>query len=181
MIIPLYLFLRRFLDEKTSFLTTFIFVMLPLFVDQSVNVIRDPSYWFFSVLGLYLLVYDDEKDTPICSYSQQSFLHCCNGDALSRALSLSLVAVFTPSLFLKAEDSRRCFFFFLRLFWQCHVLWWFNLSGIRKVFTGTDSEKSHIKSLTHLSSITILRQTLRHSFSTLHPVYRINSWKIPGH
>ena len=65
MIIPLYLFLRRFLDEKTSFLTTFIFVMLPLFVAQSVNVIRDPSYWFFSVLGFYLLVYDDEKDTPV--------------------------------------------------------------------------------------------------------------------
>jgi hypothetical protein len=65
MIIPLYLFLRRFLDEKTSFLTTFIFVMLPLFVGQSVNVIRDPSCWFFSVLGLYLLVYDDERDTPI--------------------------------------------------------------------------------------------------------------------
>jgi len=65
MIIPLYLFLRRFLDEKTSFLTTFIFVMLPLFVVQSVNVIRDPSYWFFSVLGFYLLVYDDERDIPI--------------------------------------------------------------------------------------------------------------------
>ncbi len=64
-IIPLYLFLRRFLDEKTSFLTTFIFVMLPILVDQSVNVIRDPSYWFFSVLGLYLLVYDDERDTPV--------------------------------------------------------------------------------------------------------------------
>ena len=65
MIIPLYLFLRRFLDEKTSFLTTFIFVMLPLLVVQSVNVIRDPSYWFFSVLGFYLLVYDDERDTPV--------------------------------------------------------------------------------------------------------------------
>ena len=64
MIIPLYLFLRRFLDEKTSFLTTFIFAMLPVFVDQSVNVIRDPSSWFFAVLGLYLLVYDDERDTP---------------------------------------------------------------------------------------------------------------------
>lgn len=65
MIIPLYLFLRRFLDEKTSFITTFIFVMLPLFVVQSVNVIRDPSYWFFSILGLYLLVYDDERETPV--------------------------------------------------------------------------------------------------------------------
>jgi hypothetical protein len=38
--------------------------MLPVFVDQSVNVIRDPSSWFFAVLGLYLLVYDDERDTP---------------------------------------------------------------------------------------------------------------------
>ena len=75
MIIPLYLFLRRFLDEKTSFLTTFIFVMLPVFVDQSVNIIRDPSSWFFAVLGLYFLVYDDEKETPIfLVFSSISFI-----------------------------------------------------------------------------------------------------------
>ncbi len=75
MIIPLYLFLRRFLDEKISFLTTFIFVMLPLFVAQSVNVIRDPSYWFFSILGFYLLVYDDERETPfVLILSSLSFI-----------------------------------------------------------------------------------------------------------
>jgi hypothetical protein len=75
MIIPLYLFLRRFLDEKTSFLTTFIFAMLPVFVVQSVNIIRDPSYWFFSILGLYLLVYDDERKTPfILILSSLSFI-----------------------------------------------------------------------------------------------------------
>jgi len=75
MIIPLYLLLRRFLNEETSFLTTFIFVMLPLFVVQSVNVIRDPSYWFFSFLGLYLLVRDDESKTPYALvFSSLSFL-----------------------------------------------------------------------------------------------------------
>jgi hypothetical protein len=75
MIIPLYLLLRRFLDEKTSFLTTFIFVMLPLFVIQSVNIIRDPSFWFFSILGLYLLVYNDESKTPYALiFSSLSFI-----------------------------------------------------------------------------------------------------------
>ncbi len=75
MIIPLYFFLRRFLDEKTSFLTTFIFAMLPVFVDQSVNVIRDPSAWFFAVLGLYLLAYDDDKETPrFLIFSSLSFI-----------------------------------------------------------------------------------------------------------
>jgi len=64
MIIPLYLFLRRFVDEKSSFVTSFIFAMLPVLVVQSVNVIRDPSFWFFSISGLYLLAYDDEKRTP---------------------------------------------------------------------------------------------------------------------
>jgi hypothetical protein len=38
--------------------------MLPLFVIQSVNVIRDPSYWFFCTLGLYFLVYNDKSKTP---------------------------------------------------------------------------------------------------------------------
>ncbi|ESP62798.1 hypothetical protein SMITH_313 [Smithella sp. ME-1] len=75
MIIPLYLFLRRFLDEKTSFLTTFIFAMLPLLVIQSVNIIRDPSCWFFSILGLYLLVYDDDRETPLfLIFSSLSFI-----------------------------------------------------------------------------------------------------------
>jgi 4-amino-4-deoxy-L-arabinose transferase-like glycosyltransferase len=64
MIIPLYLFLRRFLDDKTSFFTTFIFAMLPMFVIQSVNVFRDPSFWFFSILGLYFLVFDHESKNP---------------------------------------------------------------------------------------------------------------------
>lgn len=74
-IIPLYLFLRRFLNEEASFLTTFIFAMLPVFVIQSVNIIRDPSYWFFSMLGLYLLVYDDDSKTPYAlSFSGFSFL-----------------------------------------------------------------------------------------------------------
>ncbi len=62
-IIPLYFFLERFVERKTAFLTAFIFAMLPLFVIQSVNVIRDPSYWFFSVLGLYFLSFDTQKRT----------------------------------------------------------------------------------------------------------------------
>lgn len=75
MIIPLYLFLRRFLDEEISFLTTFIFAMLPMFVIQSVNVFRDPSYWFFLSLGLYFLVSDhDDKKPYFLILSSVSFI-----------------------------------------------------------------------------------------------------------
>jgi len=75
MIIPLYLFLRKFTDEQTSFLTGFVFAILPLFVIQSVNVIRDPSYWFFCVLGLYLLVCNNEnKKLYALAWSSLSFI-----------------------------------------------------------------------------------------------------------
>jgi len=55
-LIPLYLTLRCFLDRNISTLTTLIFAVLPLLVDRSVDVLRDSTYWFFFVSGLYFFV-----------------------------------------------------------------------------------------------------------------------------
>jgi len=54
--VPLYLLLRRFCVQKISALGTLVFAFTPMFVDKSVDVVRDPIYWFFLVLGLYLFV-----------------------------------------------------------------------------------------------------------------------------
>jgi len=60
-LIPLFLLLKRFFEEKVVLLSTLIFALLPVFVARSADVIRDPVYWFFIVLGLYLFVRQIEK------------------------------------------------------------------------------------------------------------------------
>ncbi len=60
-LIPVYLLLRRFLDQKISMLSILVFAVSPLFVARSADVIRDPVCWFFSALGLYFFVSADQK------------------------------------------------------------------------------------------------------------------------
>ena len=60
-LIPLYFFLDRFFKKEITVLTTLVFALIPIFIAKSVDVVRDPIYWFFSVLGLYLFVSQIEK------------------------------------------------------------------------------------------------------------------------
>jgi len=60
-LIPLYFLLDRFFKKEITVLTTLVFALIPIFVAKSVDVVRDPIYWFFSVLGLYLFVSQIEK------------------------------------------------------------------------------------------------------------------------
>lgn len=53
-IVFLYLLLRQFFDYKISALTSLIIAVSPFFVSRSVEILRDPIYWFFSLVGLYL-------------------------------------------------------------------------------------------------------------------------------
>jgi 4-amino-4-deoxy-L-arabinose transferase-like glycosyltransferase len=53
-LISLYLLTKRFFEARISILVTLIFALTPNFVTVSVWVVRDPLYWFFSVLGFYL-------------------------------------------------------------------------------------------------------------------------------
>jgi len=53
-LIPLYFLLKRFFDHKIGLLVLLIFALMPVFVDRSVDVVKGPVFWFFSVLGLYL-------------------------------------------------------------------------------------------------------------------------------
>jgi len=50
---PLYLLLREFFRKQIVFSACLAFALIPVFVDKSVDVVRDPVYWFFLVFGLY--------------------------------------------------------------------------------------------------------------------------------
>jgi hypothetical protein len=60
-LVPLYFLLDRFFRKEITLMATLIFALIPVFIDKSVDVVRDPVYWFFSVLGLYLFVSQIEK------------------------------------------------------------------------------------------------------------------------
>lgn len=53
-LIPIFLLAARFFDRETSALLTLIYAATPILIDGSIDIIRDPAYWFFAVLGLYL-------------------------------------------------------------------------------------------------------------------------------
>ena len=61
-LIPLYLLIRRFCNEIIACLCLLIFAFNPTLVAVSANTLRDPIYWFFSLLGLYFFVLHTEKN-----------------------------------------------------------------------------------------------------------------------
>ncbi|MFB0521323.1 MAG: glycosyltransferase family 39 protein [Desulfatiglandales bacterium] len=60
-LVPVYLLLKRFFRREITLLATLIFSLIPVFIDKSVDLVRDPVYWFFSLLGLYLFVSQIEE------------------------------------------------------------------------------------------------------------------------
>lgn len=65
LLIPLYLMLRHFFDINVSAITTLIFAVMPMFVGRSVDALRDPTYWFFLVLGLYFFTARMKKENRL--------------------------------------------------------------------------------------------------------------------
>ena len=55
-LVPLFFLVRRFADEKTSFLCLLLYAFIPFLVSGSADLVRDPVCWFFLVWGLYVFV-----------------------------------------------------------------------------------------------------------------------------
>lgn len=58
---PLYFLIKKFFNEKISFLVLFIWGCIPSYVIWSHYVIRDTVYWFFALSGLYFIISYLEK------------------------------------------------------------------------------------------------------------------------
>ncbi len=52
-VVPLCLLLSGFFRKQIALLGGLVYALIPVFVDKSVDVVRDPVYWFFLVFGLY--------------------------------------------------------------------------------------------------------------------------------
>jgi len=74
-LIPIYFLMKQFFNERTSTLGTLIFALTPVLVGRSVDVIRDPVYWFFLVLGVFFFVrHFDKRNYLYLFMSSFSFL-----------------------------------------------------------------------------------------------------------
>jgi len=74
-LIPLYFLLKQFLDEHISALGMLIYALTPVFVGRSADVVKEPVFWFFLVLGLYGFVKQiDKKNHLYLLISSLSFI-----------------------------------------------------------------------------------------------------------
>ena len=51
-----YLLFRLFGSERAAFVAALAFAVNPFFVEYSMTIVKDPIYWFFSCLGLLLII-----------------------------------------------------------------------------------------------------------------------------
>jgi 4-amino-4-deoxy-L-arabinose transferase-like glycosyltransferase len=102
--VPLYLLLRRFCVQKISALGTLVFAFTPMFVDKSVDVVRDPIYWFFLTLGLYLFVkhMDGRKQGTFLFFSCLIFLVA----GWARIEAVLFIVVSCGYLFIAGQEKR---------------------------------------------------------------------------
>ena len=54
---PVFFLLRSLLKEPFAFFGTMVFALIPVLVDKSADVLKDPVCWFFLALGLLLFVH----------------------------------------------------------------------------------------------------------------------------
>jgi len=75
-VIPLYLMLRQFFIISTTFAASLAFAMNPFFVSYSIELVKDPIFWFFALLGILLFITALKKeDKPyLLSLGSISFL-----------------------------------------------------------------------------------------------------------
>ncbi len=76
-IMPLYFLSRLFWNRTTTIFIVAFYVISPLFVELSVEVIRGPEFWFFLCLGLYCFcrfLKNDPPDLKLLSFTAISFL-----------------------------------------------------------------------------------------------------------
>jgi 4-amino-4-deoxy-L-arabinose transferase-like glycosyltransferase len=75
-VIPLFFILRRFFRMQTAFVASLAFTMNPFFVSYSVDLVKDPIFWFFALLGFMLFITSLKKEGQLylLSLSSVSFM-----------------------------------------------------------------------------------------------------------
>jgi hypothetical protein len=75
-VIPFYFILRQFFQAPVSFVAGLAFAVNPFFVSYSVDLVKDPIFWFFALLGIFFFItaLKKEKKLYFLLFSNISFL-----------------------------------------------------------------------------------------------------------
>jgi len=75
-VIPFYFILRHFFQPRVSFVAGLAFAVNPFFVSYSVDLVKDPIFWFFALLGIFFFITALKKDKKLylLLFSNISFL-----------------------------------------------------------------------------------------------------------
>lgn len=102
-LVPAYLILRRFFDEKISALSTLTFSLIPVFVCGSADIIKGPIYWFFLTMGLYFFINQVNEH----KYRLSLFL-CCLSFLIAASTRIeSILFIIVSCLFLVAVRQEK--------------------------------------------------------------------------
>lgn len=124
-IIPCYLILKHFLRHSTALITSLAFSINPFFVSYSVEVVKDPIFWFFALLGISFLIaaFHKTKKNYFLILGSLSFL--CAGFARFEIL-IYIIGSAIYILFVKDGKAKNLFLFSLPIMILCIVI----LSGL---------------------------------------------------
>jgi len=102
-LIPVYLILRRFFEDKISVLSTLVFSLIPVFVVGSADIIRGPIFWFFLTTGLYLFIRQINENRY-----RLSLVLCCLSFLLAASARIeSVLFIIVSFLFLMAVKQEK--------------------------------------------------------------------------
>ncbi len=108
-IVPIYLMARLFFGMRISGLVALLYAVMHVFVSVSVDVGRDPAYWFFSAWGFYFFSAALKQERlwylPLASIA----FSLATWNRIEGALFLSVTAFY---LLLKRTEGRKLLFFF---------------------------------------------------------------------
>ena len=109
---PVFFLLRRFLKEPFALFGTLVFALIPVFVDKSADVLKDPVCWFFLAMGLVLFVQqmDGRKSRFLLILSCFFFLMA----GWARIEAISFIVVSAGAILFSKQDNK-----FSRLVFFC--------------------------------------------------------------
>ena len=107
---PIFLLLKRFVKEPFVLFGTLIFALIPVFIDKSVDVLKDPVCWFFLSMGLVLFLQgmDGAKSRFLLTLSCFFFLMA----SWARMEALLFIPISAGAIFFLRQDNKFARFVF---------------------------------------------------------------------
>jgi len=132
-IMPIYLLARLFLGKQTGVMVALLYAVMHVFVSVSVDVGRDPAYWFFAAWGFYFFSASWKREQfwylPLASIA----FSLATWNRIEGALFLVTTAFY---LLLKKTDGkgRKLFLFFVPIMFGFVVLIGIQLFGTDGIY-----------------------------------------------